>query len=785
MKNILFFLLLINNILYAQGDAYNPERSERQLYEFASYVNVEDRDLSINQIINEVDLEYKPITSENFSVGFTSQHYWVKFKLQNTTAERASYYLKTARPITDQVDLYQINGAAIKKAQSGDQLPFEDRQVDHRQSVFKLELPASSTTTIYIHYKSDGETLNLPLDLYTPFEFLVVNYKQQLFLGLFYGLLFPAGIIYLFFYTGMREKIFLYYGLYVFSIGLMQAALDGFIYQYILTEAGYLNSRMVLITALLSNFFLLKYCQTFLRISRRLPKFRNAYNAIYIVIAVLFVMTLMGSEVLAIVYPLSNLNGLLSLILILTSLFTLRFRGRSVDIYFSIGIFFLVVGLLGFVLNNLSLLPNNFYTLNSAKFGTGFEIVFLSLSMTNLIKVLRREKEKSQQIALEKSEEISELKTFFMSNISHELRTPINAIMGIANTELESKKLDSDQEASLKVIRDASYSLLSNVNDVLDFEHIEKNELVLHHVEFNPKETLLQISDNWKIKAQKKGLSYSIHIDESIPYKISGDKDRFVQIINNVLANALKFTSQGGIAFNLLCQQHKSNTSRFIITINDTGVGMNEMAKNEVFNSFNQMRQNHKRQFGGVGLGLTIVKHLVKLFDGTIQIDSVLDKGTNVTVTLPLEVVALEGPKKPSTLEAQDQLSQHVLIVEDNKLNQLVIKKILSTAPALTFEVAENGKEALEILQKETFDVILMDLQMPVMDGYEATKNIRNGSIGHHLTTIPIIAVTADATEKSRTYALEIGMNDYITKPVNKEVLFNSMRSCDVLIERF
>ncbi len=223
-----------------------------------------------------------------------------------------------------------------------------------------------------------------------------------MFFGLFYGVLLLAGLIYLFFYKSLKNKAFLYYGLYVFSITLMQSALDVFVYKYIFPNGGYINSRMVLISALFSNFFLLKYCEYFLNIETHLPKLKKVYKGIYTVLFVVFAMIFINKQTLELAYPISNLNGLLSLVLILASMFAIRFKKIPLDPYFSIGIFFLVIGLLGFVMNNLGMLSTNFYTLNSSKFGTGFKVIFLSLSMTNFLRKLREQKEKSQELALKK-----------------------------------------------------------------------------------------------------------------------------------------------------------------------------------------------------------------------------------------------------------------------------------------------------------------------------------------------------------------------------------------------
>ncbi len=751
---------------------FNPKTSKGELYEYASYINVKDKKLSINDIIASKNLDFDPIKSDNLSLGFTSSNYWVSFSLENSTSNNNTYYLETARPVTDLANLYVVTKDSIIKYQSGDQIPFDQRQVAHRSTVFKLQLEPNTVKDFYLELSSDGETINIPLNLYTETEFLIANYKQQLFLGLFYGILFLAGIVYLFFYSSLSNKTFLYYSCYVLSIALMQGALDGLIYQYIFTEAGYFNSKAVLITALLSNLFLLKYCEHFLNIEKHLKVIKKIFNGIYIAIAVLFVMTLVSPITMEFVYPISNLNGLISLILILVAVFSLKLKNVKVDPFFSVGIFFLVIGLLGFVMNNLSLLPNNFYTLNSAKFGSGLEVIFLSLSMTNLIKKLRKEKESSQELALTRTKEISELKSYFMSNMSHELRTPINAILGIVQSSIDDK--NSDIKDQYQTIKNASLSLLSNVNDILDFEKIESNQLRLNTNQFNPKTLITDISDNWRVEANKKGLNYVFDIDTEIPEMVEGDAERFIQIINNVLSNAVKFTLEGEVIFKLKCSCQPNGFNRFSIQISDTGIGMTKEVQQNVFDSFNQMRNNHKRQFGGIGLGLNIVKNLVTLFEGTISIESEINKGTSVYIDIPLKVIEARAEIETKTDENQEKDIQ-ILVVEDNRLNQMVMKKLLSANLRFNYTIVENGQEALNELNTKAYDLVLMDLQMPIMDGYEATKAIREGKINAFNKDIAIIAVTADAMPKTKDRVLEIGMNDYMTKPIDKNELFNKI----------
>lgn len=776
MKYLLILINLVGLCAFGQQNAFDPATSSGRLYHYAELVNKSDQPYSIAQVVEQSNFfeNSSPLLSENHSIGFTSDHFWIRFQLRNSEDHPTTYYLETARPVTDIAELYLMHNGHIENLKSGDQIPFTERQVEHRSTVFRLELPAKSTTPVYLHLKSDGETINVPLNLYTPSEFWMANYNQQLFLGLFYGLLLLAGIVYLFFFSSLKKKAFLYYGFYVFSIGLLQAALDGMLFQYVFPSGSYFNSRMVMITALLSNFFLLKYCEHFLEIGNVFVRWKKLYSSIYGILLILGVMIFINAKTLELTYPLANINGLFSLLMILTTTFAMRYKRISIDPYFSLGIFFLVIGLLGFVMNNLSLLPNNFYTLNSAKFGAGMEVIFLSLSMTNLIKKLRVEKERSQEDALARSEEISQLKSYFMSNMSHELRTPINAIMGIADQQLKKPMRNSDRK-QFETIKNASFSLLSNVNDILDFEKIEKNQLQLNMEDFDPNKVVEQIYQNWKDQADKKGIILNYHITNTLPTNISSDPERLSQILNNVLSNAVKFTNEGQIDLLVTSTSKSKEECMLSIRVSDTGIGMGPDVKKMAFSSFNQMRLNHKREFGGIGLGLSIVKHLTTLFGGTISLTSEVGKGTEICIELPMQVNATDNTSPMASKELlMDNLST-ILVVEDNRMNQMVIKKILSGLSGVTIDLAKNGQEGLEALQKQSYDMVLMDLQMPVMDGYEAIDHIRSGKLGVQLADTPIIVVTADATQETRKRVFDLGADDLITKPVKGELLLQKI----------
>ena len=778
---IRLYITILLSIFVTRAYAQYVIKSDNQvdiqsLHEYATIADVGVDKLSLEDFLaRKNEFQLSKLAGANTNVGFTKNFYWLDFALKNETDQKQSYLLETARPITDLVDLYLVDGkGGVSIQKSGDNMPFGERSVDHRKSIFKIEIEPGETLQAYLHLGSDGEVINLPLILYSNLEFLKTTYLDQLVFGFFYGILVLAAITYLFFFFALRDKSFLYYTLYVISIGLMQFALDGYFYQYITPGGGWFSLRAVIIFAGISTFFLGRYSQLFLNIKQHSPTFQRIFYGFFIFVGLSIFGSLFIPAYLEFSYPVANALGLILLVIIISAIVNLRLKGVKVDGFFIIGIGFLVLGFLIFILNNFSVVENSFWTENSPKFGTGLEIIFLSLSMGNRIRKLRSEKIKMQSLALQKAEEMNEHKSYFLSNMSHELRTPLNAIMSMV-VELSRDAKDDETRKNAEVIKYASIGLLSSVNDILDFSQIEKGQLNLEIIQFEPRKMLKVIEKNAQHQAKEKGLELIFTVDEELPNELLGDPLRLAQIINNVLNNALKFTLEGFVHFDLKLQKNAGGKMAAVeISISDSGVGIPQSKIETIFDLFTQERIDDKRKFGGIGLGLSIVKSLVDLHKGKIEITSKQHVGTQCKILLDFEIPLVESETEKTTYLKKDFKEVgnfSILVVEDNPINQMVIKIIAKNWDDCELQFANNGEEGLALLAQHHFDIVLMDLQMPVMDGYEATLAIRSGSLGEDKINIPIIAVTADVMETTKQRVLTIGMDDYMSKPVDAEGL--------------
>lgn len=776
---VFFFLLFFANT-YAQYVFKNNELPKKiSLHQYVAVADVGQRDLDIEFIKKHfASLNAKQLKTESDDLGFTQNNFWAKLELQNTTESNLRYYLETARPITDLVELYIVDAASgqITKLVSGDKMPYHERTFDNHKTIFKINIKSKSQLTLFLHLKSDGEVVKMPVLLYDADQFIETATDEQMFFGIFFGVLMITAIIYFFFFIGLRDSTFLYYTLYVVFVGLLQFALDGYFYKYITPSGGWFSNHAVLFIAILAVLLSGKYSEVFLKIKIHSKRIYFLFNVAYVLLIVLFLCIIFIPAVLIYCYVLVNVFTLMYLFLIVFTISYLYYKKKPVDTLFSIGIFFLILGFIVFILHNFGLVASNFFTQNSSKLGTGLEVIFLSLSMSNLIRNLKNEKNELNRIALARSEEMNDLKSYFLSNISHELRTPLNAITNLIDS-ISNEVKDKKVIKNCKIIKYSSHSLLSSVNDILDFSKIEKGELQLEKAPFDLLKMVKSIKKNAQRRAKDKELDFQFTKSGTFPDLLIGDENRLSQIINNVLSNAIKFTSKGYVKFDVEMQIKENHQADLILTVSDSGVGILKDKMDRIFDSFSQNKIDNKRKFGGLGLGLYIVKTLVDMQNGIVDMQSTVGVGTICKITLTFDVI--ERPEAKiiaAESEVYDLGGKTILVVEDNSINQMVIKMITKKWLNTSVLYANNGQEGVDALKSNAIDIVLMDLQMPVMDGYEATIAIRNGEAGSQNTNIPIIAVTADVMEGTKLRVVEIGMNNYLSKPIKKETLYQAIK---------
>lgn len=386
----------------------------------------------------------------------------------------------------------------------------------------------------------------------------------------------------------------------------------------------------------------------------------------------------------------------------------------------------------------------------------------------------RKEAEEKLARAKDVAENSLKIKRKFLANISHEIRTPLHAIIGLGE-QISMSELNAKQHMQIRMMNESANGLLGIINDLLDYSRIEDGKLSFETASFHLRETLYAVYNLFEHAAEKKNLKFDYEVHPSAQAVFIGDPLRIRQIITNIISNAIKFTETGSVTTRFNIVEENGTDCALLFTCNDTGIGMSQEMKKRLFEDFSQEDESFQRKYGGSGLGLSITRELVRFMGGMIEIESEKNHGTSVTIKIPLKknTETLNELKSAAinNTEKNDICLQSltILAAEDNEFNRLLLKFIFEKH-AIRYSIAVNGKEAIDLIDQQNFDLVLMDIQMPDMDGLEATAHIRK-----QLNDIPIIAMTANAVKEELEAYLTVGFNDYITKPFEESALLEKL----------
>ena len=401
-------------------------------------------------------------------------------------------------------------------------------------------------------------------------------------------------------------------------------------------------------------------------------------------------------------------------------------------------------------------------------------LTVLSHSVVSLLELKKQQQQLMHE--MKKAEEAVKAKADFLSTMSHEIRTPLNGITGIVHLLLEEDP-QPHQIDYLKTLKFSTNNLMSIVNDILDFSKIEARCISFENIPYNLTELLSEIKNANQLKAQDKQIRLKLKHDDDAPEIVMGDPVRLSQVLNNLVSNAIKFTHKGEVVIDLQLEELTAHQASISFSIKDTGIGIPHDKQELLFQQFSQVDSSITRKFGGTGLGLAISKRLLELQGSAIKLVSEENKGSEfsfvMNFALPLKESEKISVKKAIHHKVFESLNgASILLVEDNEVNALIAKRIMKNWD-VQITHALNGAQAIALAQSQYFDIVLMDLQMPIMDGYEATRSIR--AAGYSRRDLPIIALTASAMANEKDQAFEVGMNDFISKPFNPTELYSKI----------
>ncbi len=781
MKNIqTFLLMLFFTNCYSQYVFEKKALPEKvSLESFTEIINAEDEVLDIQEVILKFESQQPRVrASIQKYFGYTNDNYWAKVAIQNKTNQSLNYLLSTATPMTNLVELYVVDrdSKKIKKIVNGASLNYSKRILASNEVIFDLSINPDTNLDLYVHYSTTGSVVAIPMKLYSYESFYKNTIHKKFINGVFYGLVIQFSLFLFFLYFAMRGAKIVTLAFFILLSGLIAFTLDGYFSTYFKQDSGVFLNNIFLLILILTGLLLGKFGELSLKIKTNNKKLFYVFQIFYVLNITLFPLQCIFKTHFALFLILSNLFGFILFLLIGFALLTFKNRKDKIIIFFVLGNVSLFVGYLIYSLKIYGILDSTTLIESSTKISIALTIILFTIREVIYLFRLRILKNSLREKALSKTQEIKDLKCYLLCNISHELRTPLNVIMNL-NRDILEKNIDTSTNKKCENIQNSSENLLNSINDILDFSKIEKKELKLDNLAFNPLQTLIRIKKTQELRVTEKGLKFNFSESEGFPNLVIGDESRFSQIINNLMDNAIKFTSVGFVDFDIKSKVIPNNKVRITVSITDSGIGIENEKIDRIFDSFSQKSIDNKRAYGGIGLGLYIVKSLIDMQGGVVEVKSVLGKGTNFKISIDFDIVVQSQMEIVAPVPTVYDLGgKSILVAEDNKMNQMIIDVITKKWLNTKVLYVNNGQEALEAFETNHFDIVLMDLQMPIMDGYEATVAIRNGEAGAYNCNIPIIAVTADVMETTKNRVKEIGMNDYLSKPIKKETLYKAIK---------
>lgn len=733
-------------------------------------------DVSSQAVQGSFRLHDKPV----LNAGYSRSVFWLRLDLQYLPRQEQgarSWLLELAYPPLDHLELYlpDDSGSFALAQRTGDALPFDSRQIRQNNYLFELSLEPGQTKRIYLRLESQG-SIQAPLTLWSPNAYLEEQPGRIYVLGIIYGVLLVMLVYNLFIFLSVRDTSYLHYILYIASFGLYQISVNGAGIEYLWPDSPWWANAATPFLIGSAALFGCQFARSFLHTAEHSPWVDRLLLVLMACGAAVMILALCISYATAL--RLATYLALLFTVVIFAAGILAWLRGMRVARYFIVAWTAFLVGGIVNTLMVLGYVPNVFLTMYASQIGSALEVGLLSLALADRINAMKEERTRILQEAGRKLEALNQeladsnrFKDEFLATVTHELRTPMNGVIGSLEL-MQTVKMDVELEQYQKTAAASARDMMRMVNDILALTELQAGKLYPLRDAFSLRGLLDGLCAQYAPRAEDKGLSFTLELDDSLPDTLEGDAAKLAQALGYLLDNAIKFTSEGGVTLEVCRAGSIGSNLPLSVVVSDSGIGFAHV-EGDLYQRFHQLDGSMTRKYGGLGIGLAICRHLVDLLGGSLSHESQPGVGSrfrlNVPLTLPEQPVTPVArlPRQSSgTVQRQAQQCT-VLIVEDNAINQLVTRGMLLKL-GYRVRTADNGAEALTLLREEAVDAVLLDCQMPVMDGFATCRAIRTLP---GCAEVPVLAITAHSHSGDRERCLAAGMSDYLAKPVKFEEL--------------
>ena len=731
---------------------------------------------------------------EHPAFGFQRAALWMLVSIDNQT-DQQEWLLQAGRSHLDYLNLYLANGAGeiLSSYQNGDQLPWRHRPYAHTNLIFPLTLVPGQRYYLLLRAESSG-AIEMPLTLTTPYAFQQHDVRYQNFVGLYLG---AIGVMLLFnlsLFASIRDRSYFLYACYLAALLCYLMAREGLLGKWLWPQTPSLNNLFQTFGGTLGIGLITLFTCEFLRYRSARPTLGKWLERLGGLLVLLAPLTLL-IETGLVLRSITQIAALL-LPVLLFAIGDQIYHGYKPARYFLLSFSPFGIMVLLFMLKMYGVINSNWLLDHAFEVGSAIEAWLLSFALAYRFTMLRNENERMQREAnielekrvIERTRELHnalDARSQFLAVMSHEIRTPLNGILGTVDM-LKSELHDQQQRRKLHIIEQSGDNLLALINDILDYSSIESGKIPLNNDVFSLPALANDTVALHQQNALLKGLNIKLALADDLGTLCNGDPVRLRQILGNLISNAIKFTEHGVIDVRI--SRDVGNNQYVLFEITDTGIGIDQDSQQQLFELFQQGDGSTRRRYGGTGLGLAICRQLVELSGGEIGVDSKPEEGAHFWFRLPLPQVS-----DASRRQAAEQFADHthgnpnrvqpgrLLIVDDNHVNLLVAQG-LAKKLGHEVETAESGAEAIAVLLNDSrpYDLILMDCEMPDMDGFQATAEIRRLQKKGKIAPIPVVALTAHAVPDKIRACHDAGMISHIAKPINSDKLDRALR--DILL---